>query len=88
MTSKQQPQPSKSKLDKLRERHRAAELGGGAVRAEKQHAAGKMTARERVEFLLDEETFEEFDKLVVHRSHDFGLEKQVYPGDGVITGHG
>ena len=88
MTSKQQPQPAKSKLDKLRERHREAELGGGAVRAEKQHAAGKMTARERVEFLLDEETFEEFDKLVVHRSRDFGLEKQVYPGDGVITGHG
>ncbi len=88
MTSKQQPQPPKSKLDKLRERHREAELGGGAVRAEKQHAAGKMTARERVEFLLDEETFEEFDKLVVHRSRDFGLEKQVYPGDGVITGHG
>ena len=88
MTSKQQPQPAKSKLDKLRERHREAELGGGAVRAEKQHAAGKMTARERVEFLLDEETFEEFDKLVAHRSRDFGLEKQVYPGDGVITGHG
>ena len=88
MTSKQQPQQAKSKLDKLRERHREAELGGGAVRTEKQHAAGKMTARERVEFLLDEETFEEFDKLVVHRSRDFGLEKQVFPGDGVITGHG
>src|SRR6185436_18888477 len=88
MTSKQQPQAEKSKLDKLRERHREAELGGGQDRAEKQHAAGKMTARERIEFLLDEETFEEFDKLVVHRSHDFGLEKQVYPGDGVVTGHG
>src|SRR5687768_7012961 len=88
MTSKQQPQPAKSKLEKLRERHREAELGGGAVRAEKQHAAGKMTARERVEFLLDEETFEEFDKLVVHRSRDFDLEKQLFPGDGVVTGHG
>lgn len=88
MTSKQKTQPSKSKLDKLRERHRAAELGGGPERAEKQHAAGKMTARERIEFLLDEDTFEEFDKLVVHRSRDFGLDKQLYPGDGVVTGHG
>jgi propionyl-CoA carboxylase beta chain len=57
-------------------------------RIEKQHASGKMTARERIEFLLDEGTFEEFDKLVVHRSKDFGLDKQLYPGDGVITGHG
>ena len=88
MTSKQQPQQSKSKLEKLRERHRRAELGGGPERAEKQHAAGKMTARERVEFLLDEDSFEEFDKLVVHRSRDFGLDEQLYPGDGVITGHG
>src|SRR6187431_135022 len=88
MTSKQQPQQSKSKLEKLRERHRQAELGGGPERAEKQHAAGKMTARERVEFLLDEDSFEEFDKLVVHRSRDFGLDEQLYPGDGVITGHG
>ena len=62
--------------------------GGGRARIEKQHAAGKMTARERVEFLLDEGTFEEFDRLVVHRSRDFGLDKQLYPGDGVITGHG
>lgn len=88
MTSRQKPQPAKSKLDKLRERHSEAELGGGPVRIEKQHAAGKMTARERIEFLLDEESFEEFDKLVVHRSHDFGLDKQLFPGDGVITGHG
>lgn len=88
MTSKQQPQPTKSKLEKLRDRHREAELGGGPGRAEKQHAAGKMTARERIEFLLDEETFEEFDKLVVHRSRDFGMDKQLYPGDGVVTGHG
>ncbi|MGI8733161.1 MAG: acyl-CoA carboxylase subunit beta [Pyrinomonadaceae bacterium] len=88
MTSKQQPQQAKSKLEKLRERQRKAELGGGLARAEKQHAAGKMTARERVEFLLDEETFEEFGKLVVHRSRDFGLDQQLYPGDGVVTGHG
>ena len=88
MTSKQQPKQSKSKLETLQERSQQAENGGGAERVEKQHAAGKMTARERIEFLLDEGTFEEFDKLVVHRSHDFGLDEQLYPGDGVITGHG
>src|SRR3989441_4655264 len=88
MTSKQQQKKSKSKLEVLRERLERAEQGGGAARVEKQHAAGKMTARERVEFLLDENTFEEFDKLVVHRSHDFGLDEQLFPGDGVITGHG
>ncbi len=88
MASKQQPKHSKSKLEVLRERSAQAEQGGGAARVEKQHEAGKMTARERIEFLLDEGSFEEFDKLVVHRSKDFGLEKQLYPGDGVITGHG
>jgi len=88
MASKQQPKQTKSRLDVLRERSVAAEQGGGAARVEKQHQAGKMTARERVEFLLDEGSFEEFDKLVVHRSRDFGLDKQIYPGDGVITGHG
>jgi propionyl-CoA carboxylase beta chain len=72
----------------LRERSAAAEQGGGAARGVKQHPAGKMTARERIEFLLDEGSFEEFDKLVVHRSHDFGLDQQLYPGDGVVTGHG
>lgn len=88
MTSKQQPQQSKSKLEILKERSRRAEAGGGEQRVEKQHAAGKLTARERIEFLLDEDTFEEFDKFVVHRSRDFGLDKQLFPGDGVITGHG
>jgi propionyl-CoA carboxylase beta chain len=88
MSSKQQPKQSRTKLDILREKSLRAEQGGGAARVEKQHAAGKMTARERVEFLLDESTFEEFDKLVVHRSHDFGLDEQLYPGDGVVTGHG
>jgi propionyl-CoA carboxylase beta chain len=77
-----------SKLDQLRDREKRAEAGGGATRVEKQHAAGKMTARERIEFLLDDETFQEFDKLVEHRSRDFGLDKQRFPGDGVITGHG
>jgi len=88
MASKQQPKQTKSKLETLRERSVQAEQGGGVARVEKQHAAGKMTARERIEFLLDEGSFEEFDKLVVHRSRDFGLDQQLYPGDGVVTGHG
>ncbi len=88
MASKQQPKHSKSKLETLKERAQLAEAGGGVARVEKQHAAGKMTARERIDFLLDEETFEEFDRLVVHRSRDFGMDQQLYPGDGVVTGHG
>jgi propionyl-CoA carboxylase beta chain len=88
MASKQQPEHTKSKLEILKERDKNAEAGGGVARIEKQHEAGKLTARERIEFLLDDDTFEEFDKFVVHRSRDFGLEKQVYPGDGVITGYG
>jgi propionyl-CoA carboxylase beta subunit len=84
-----QQQPEKlSKLDQLRERQQQAEAGGGAARVEKQHAVGKLTARERVDFLLDEGTFHEFDKLVEHRSRDFGMDEQIYPGDGVVTGHG
>jgi len=86
--TKQQRKQSKTKLELLRERSLKAESGGGSERVEKQHAANKMTARERIEFLVDENTFEEFDKLVVHRSHDFGLEEQIYPGDGVVTGYG
>jgi propionyl-CoA carboxylase beta chain len=77
-----------NKLELLRERSRAAEQGGGEARLEKQRKAGKMTARERIEFFLDEGSFEEFDKFVVHRSRDFGLDEQKYPGDGVVTGHG
>ena len=78
----------KIKLELLRERSELAEAGGGEKRIEKQRAAGKMTARERIDFLLDEGSFEEFDKFVVHRSTDFGLDEQKYPGDGVVTGHG
>ncbi|HVG30352.1 MAG TPA: acyl-CoA carboxylase subunit beta [Pyrinomonadaceae bacterium] len=87
-TSKQQTEKPLSKLEKLRARKRLAEAGGGAARVEKQHAAGKLTARERVEFLLDEGTFEGFDEFVVHRTTDFGLDRQKFPGDGVVTGHG
>ena len=84
----QPKQKSMTKLELLHEKSRLAELGGGEKRMEKQRAAGKMTARERIEFLLDEGTFEEFDKFVVHRSNDFGLANQKILGDGVITGHG
>ena len=78
----------KSKVELLKERSRVAEEGGGKARLEKQKAAGKMTARERVEFFLDDGSFEEFDKFVIHRSTDFGMDAQKFPGDGVITGHG
>lgn len=77
-----------NKLDILKDKSNQADLGGGKERLEKQKVLGKMTARERIDFLLDEGTFEEFDKFVVHRSTDFGLEKQKYLGDGVIVGHG
>ncbi len=86
-----QPQTKEKTMDKLeflQNKSEIAELGGGTARIEKQRASGKMTARERVEFFLDEGSFEEFDKFVVHRSNDFGLENQKYLGDGVITGHG
>jgi propionyl-CoA carboxylase beta chain len=78
----------KSRLEELRRRHQAAEAGGGPERRERQHREGKLSARERVELLLDEGTFEELDKLVEHRARDFGMDEQVVPGDGLVTGHG
>ncbi len=75
-------------LKKLQERNAAAFAGGGSERIERQHAAGKMTARERIEFLLDDGTFEEFDRFKKHRCLDFGMQSQQYPGDGVVAGHG
>ena len=75
-------------LGALRERVRRAEEGGGRERRERQHAEGKLTARERVERLLDEGTFEELDKLVEHRCLDFGMADQKIPGDGVVSGYG
>src|ERR1043166_8621729 len=75
-------------LKSLAEKNAAAMAGGGAARIERQHAAGKMTARERIEFLLDDGTFEEFDRFKKHRSLDFGMSNQHYPGDGVVAGHG
>src|SRR5215467_3314828 len=76
------------RLEELRRRHAAAEEGGGAERRERQHKEGKLSARERIELLLDEGTFEELDKLVTHRCRDFGMEEQIVPGDGFVTGHG
>jgi propionyl-CoA carboxylase beta chain len=86
--SKIQESISQAKLERLKELEKKAEEGGGLERIQKQQAAGKLTARGRIELLLDENSFEEFDKFVVHRSKDFGLDKQMYPGDGVVTGHG
>jgi propionyl-CoA carboxylase beta chain len=74
--------------DVLDQLERRAELGGGAERLERQHAAGKLTARERVQLLFDPGTFEEVDQLVTHRCRDFGMADQVVPGDGVVAGHG
>jgi propionyl-CoA carboxylase beta chain len=74
--------------DKLARLEKAAELGGGEARLRRQHESGKLTARERMELLFDPGTFEEFDKLVAHRCRDFGMESQVVPGDGVVSGFG
>ena len=76
------------RLEEMRERYAGARQGGGEERIAKQHAAGKLTAHERVEALLDPGSFQELDALVVHRSRDFGMEKNRIPGDGVVTGHG
>src|SRR4051795_900436 len=76
------------KLEELKRRDSLAEAGGGPERRERQHKEGKMAARERIEFLLDEGTFEELDKMVTHRCQDFGMEKQKIFGDGFVTGYG
>jgi len=76
------------KIKELIDLRRKAHLGGGEKRIESQHNKGKLTARERIELLLDEGSFEEYDMFVTHRSHNFGLDKQQYLSDGVVTGHG
>ncbi len=75
-------------LDRLEARRAEARAGGGEKRVEAQHARGKLTARERIDLLLDRGSFEEFDMFVEHRSSEFGMEKQKIPGDGVVTGWG
>ena len=72
----------------LEEKRAAAKLGGGQRRIDAQHAKGKLTARERIELLLDEGSFEEWDMFVEHRCTDFNMERQTIPGDGVVTGYG
>src|SRR3954449_5725002 len=76
------------KVAELNRRNQLAEDGGGAERRAREHKQGKMSARERIEFLLDEGTFEETDKLVTHRCTDFGMQEQKYYGDGFVTGYG
>lgn len=76
------------KLKALEELREKAKLGGGEKRIESQHKKGKLTARERLHFLMDEGSFEEVGMLVTHRSKDFGMEEQLYLGDGVVTGYG
>src|SRR5688572_24886842 len=78
----------RQKLEKLEELRRKAELGGGEKRIAAQHQRGKLTARERLDVLLDEGSFVELDRFVVHRATDFGLDKEKYLGDGVVTGYG
>ncbi|MCL4686341.1 acyl-CoA carboxylase subunit beta [Myxococcota bacterium] len=80
--------PIESNLKKLEELNARATLGGGEARIERQHAAGKLTARERIELLLDPGTFVETDRFVMHRCTDFGMQEQKIPGDGVVTGYG
>ena len=75
-------------LEQLHHRQSLAEQGGGPARIAQQHRKGKLTARERLDLLLDEGTFVELDRFVTHRATDFGLDKQVVPGDGVVTGYG
>src|ERR1700746_2659534 len=72
----------------LEEKRKEAELGGGQGRIDAQHAKGKLSARERIELLLDPGTFEEWDMFVEHRCEDFGMGEQRVPGDGVVTGYG
>ncbi len=75
-------------LERLEERRGQAQKGGGDARIEAQHKRGKLTARERIELLMDKGSFEEFDTFVEHRNTDFGMEKTKIPGDGVVTGWG
>ncbi len=75
-------------IEELEQRRATARLGGGQKRIDAQHKRGKLTARERIELLLDENSFEEFDMYVEHRCTDFGMEDKKIPGDGVVTGWG
>src|SRR6266853_5542509 len=80
--------PMQDILRQLEDKRAAARAGGGAKRTAAQHGKGKLTARERLEVLLDPASFEEWDMFVEHRSADFGMAEQKIPGDGVVTGYG
>src|SRR5690606_18766917 len=82
------PTENSGKFEHLRRKNAEAQKGGGDARIAAQHKKGKLSARERVELLMDEGTCEEIDSFVMHRSKDFGLDKEHYLGDGVITGYG
>jgi propionyl-CoA carboxylase beta chain len=89
MTGKKVTDPTLlQKFNELERKNQEALLGGGEKRVEQQHAKGKLTARERLQLLLDEGSFQELGKFVMHRSKDFGLDKEYYLGDGVVTGFG
>jgi propionyl-CoA carboxylase beta chain len=79
---------SDEKIERLKKLREESKKGGGEKRIQKQHEKGKLTARERIDLLLDKNSFEEIDAFVTHRSSAFGLEKQIIPGDGVVTGYG
>src|ERR1700681_3267222 len=79
---------STDRFAEVRRRHSNADAGGGGERMQRQHQEGKLSARERIDLLLDENTFEEMDKLVRHRSRDFGMDATVIDGDGFVTGYG
>ena len=79
---------NEKKYEAFIEKDKMAELGGGLDKLQKQRESGKMTARERIEVLLDKGTFVEFDKFVVHRCTNFGMDKTKIPGDGIVSGYG
>jgi propionyl-CoA carboxylase beta chain len=76
------------KTDELNRRQAAALMGGGQDRIDTQHSKGKLTARERIQLLFDEDSFEEIGMMVIHRTSDFGMDQQQFYGDGVVTGYG
>ena len=87
-TSSEVDRTVEDRIDELRRRRRSALQPGGRDAAQKQHDKGKLTARERLEILMDAGSFVETDPFAVHRSHDFGMDKRRPPGDGCITGYG
>ncbi|MFM6984978.1 MAG: carboxyl transferase domain-containing protein, partial [Chitinophagaceae bacterium] len=83
-----QSQQQMNKRDLLDNKRKESLLGGGEERIKSQHSKGKLTARERIHFLMDENSFNEVGAFVTHRSNDFGMQKQKFLGDGVVTGYG